>query len=213
MSLVDDQTAEIDAQLLRALEKCRYGRRYSPAYELALEIKTLRQFLSDRNHSAADRLTLLWNKVETMWLDVFEQKPGLDVKELYDIRVALRTAWILLIAAITTSKKLREVADALDAAPADDPRQANILKAYADCIEGRYRPTVAEKTDRFVKCYLPTLAQLREAFVERFGEKSWPRDFSVRKTLRLLGLELTKAKRGRPVGSGSKIGNPRRLER
>jgi hypothetical protein len=207
MSLVDDRSAEIDAQLLRAWEKCRYGKRYSPAYDLALEIKTLRQFLSERNHSAADRLILLWSKVETTWLEVFEQEAGLDVKEWYDIRVALRTAWILLTAAITTSKKLREIADALDAEPGDDPRQANIFKAYTDCINGKYPPTIAQRGKCFVKCYLPTLTQLRDAFAKRFGEECWPGNFSVRKTLRVLGLELNKAKRGRPIGSRSIIHN------
>jgi hypothetical protein len=213
MSLIDDQSAEIDAQLFLARQKSRYGKRYSLAYELALEIKTLREFLSGRRHSAADRLFLLWAKIDNVWSDILERRAtDLEPKQAYEIYIALRTAWELLTAAVSMNKNLRKIADALDAAPADDPRQANILKAYADCIEGRYPPTVAEKTDRFVKCYLPTLAQLRDAFVKRFGKECWPRDFAVRKTLKVLGLELSKAKLGRPRGSGSKIGNPRRLE-
>jgi hypothetical protein len=208
MSLVDDRSAEIDAQVDRARQKIRYGRRYSLAYEVAEDIKAIREFLARKDHSAVDRLVVLWNKVDATWWGILEGTPGLDAAELdvaewYEIRVALRTAWFLLVGAVSMSKRLRQVADALDAKPGDDPRQANILKAYADCIKGRYLPTIAEKGDGFVKCYLPTLAQLRDAFVNRFGEERWPGDFSVRKTVGLLGLELTKAKRGRPIGSRS----------
>ncbi len=55
----------------------------------------------------------------------------------------------------------------------------------------------------------PTLAELRKEFAARFGKQSWRGNFSVRKTLKLLRLPLAKAKRGRPHGSRSKIGNPR----
>ncbi len=212
MSLIDDQSAEIDSQLDGAWQKCRYGKKYSPAYEVALRIKTIRTMLSGESHSAGDRLSLLWDKIETVWSDIFERTPDLDSKEAYDIYFSLLTAWILLVGAVSTSKRLREIADALDAKPMNDPRQVNIFKAYADCVEGRYPPTVAAKGNCFVRCNLPTLAQLRDAFVKRFGQECWPRDFAVRKTLRVLGLELSKAQRGRPRGSRSKIGNPRRLE-
>jgi hypothetical protein len=212
MSLIDDQSAEIDAQLEIAWQKCRYGRKYSPAYEVALRIKTIRMALSGKSHSPGDQLVQLLDKIKTMLSNMFDRGEVDPPEDMFHIRFSLFTAWILLMAAVSTSKKLRKVADALDAEPAIDPRQVNIFKAYADCIEGRYPPTVAEKGDCFVKCYLPTLAQLRDAFVKRFGEECWPGDFSVRKTLNLLGLELTKAKRGRPRGSRSKIGNPTRLE-
>lgn len=209
MSFVDDQSAEIDAQLDRAGQKCRYGRKYSPAYDVALRIKTIREVLSGKSHSPGDQLVLLWEKIETLWSDMFD-RGEVDPKDMVHILFSLRTAWILLVGAVSTSKSLREIADALDAKPGDDPRQANILKAYADCIEGRYPPTIAEKGDCFVRCNLPTLAQLRDAFVKRFAKESWPKDFPVRKTLKVLGLELSKGKRGPKVGSRSLIRNRKR---
>jgi len=209
VSLVDDRSAEIDAQLDLSWQKFRYGKKYSPAYEVALRIKTIREVLSGKSHSPGDRLVLLLDKVKTVLSNAFD-RGEVDPEDIVHIRFSLLTAWILLMAAVATSKKLRKVADALDAKPGDDPRQANILNAYADCIEGRYPPTVAEKGDCFVKCNLPTLSQLRDAFVKRFGEKCWPGDFSVRNTLRVLGLELTKAKRGPKVGSRTLIRNRKR---
>jgi hypothetical protein len=101
------------------------------------------------------------------------------------------------------------VADALDAEEEEDPRRANILKAYEDCIGGRYPPTIAEKGKSFVSCYVPTLAQLRDAFIKRFGKHCWTSDFSVRKTLKILDLPLSPAKQGRPVGSRALIRNQR----
>jgi hypothetical protein len=211
MSLIDDQSAEIDAQLFLARQKSRYGKRYSPAYEVALRIKTIREVLSGKSHSPGDQLVQLLDKIKTMLSNMFD-RGEVDPEDMVHIRFSLFTAWILLMAAVSTSKKLRKVADALDAKPGDDPRQANILKAYTDCVNGRYPPTIIERGKCFVKCRLPTLAQLRDAFVKRFGQECWPTDFAVRKTLNVLGLELSKAQRGRPRGSGSKIGNPRRLE-
>jgi hypothetical protein len=107
----------------------------------------------------------------------------------------------LLALAITSNTKLRQVADALDFLDAPyseltpDARQLNILRAYADCDNNP-----------------PTLGELRQKFFAIFGQRCWPTDFSVRKTLKRLGLPLAKAKRGRPRGSRSQIGNPRRLE-
>jgi hypothetical protein len=186
MSLIDDQAAELDAQLDVAWQKCLYGRTYSPAYEMARRIKLIRFILSKKEEGDAS--------------------PNLNWSER---RLTIQTAGLLLIGAITSSKKLREVADALDAEKGEDPRQANILKAYEDCIQGRYPPTVVERGDCFVRCSVPTLAQLRDAFIKRFGEKSWPSRFGVEKALRKFGLLLRKSKRGRPVGSRSLIRNPK----
>jgi hypothetical protein len=184
VSWIDDQSAEIEAQLDAAWQKCGYGKTYSRAYEVAERIKFIRFLLSEKEEKDVD--------------------PNLNCVEANYI---LQTAGILLIAAITTSKKLREIADAIDAEKRLDPRQANILEAYTDCIEGRYPPTIVETSECSVTCYLPTLAQLREAFVKRFGQECWPKDFAVRKTLKVLGLQLSEGKRGRPSGSRSIIHN------
>lgn len=112
----------------------------------------------------------------------------------------LQTGWLLLmgaVGAVASTKKLRELADALDAEKCDDPRQANILNAYEKCCA--------------ISCP-PTLPELRHAFVKRFGKRSWGSDFAVRKTLKALGLRLRDARRGRPRGARSKIGNPKRRE-
>lgn len=113
-----------------------------------------------------------------------------------------QTAEILLGAAITESKKLREVAKALDAPEVEDFRQANILRAYEDCIVERYPPTLAE---------------LQAKFEARFGKEAWMwltvgldgegATWPVRKTLKLLGLPLRMSRRGRPIGSRTTIGN------
>jgi hypothetical protein len=102
----------------------------------------------------------------------------------------------LLDIAISSTTELRRLADALDAIEAGggpDARQMNIVKAYIDCDN-----------------YPPTLRELREKFIARFGQRCWPTDFSVRKTLAWLELPLAKGKRGRPRGSRSLISNPRR---
>ncbi len=209
MSLIDDQSAEIDAQLDAAWQKCLYGKKYSPAFEVARRIKTIRAILSKncgKRDTPGSELAKFWKTIDAKWSDLVERRE-LQPSDWVLGKFSLVTAWVLLVAAVSTSKRLREVANALDAEPAEDPRQANILKAYADCIEGRYPPTIAEKGDCFVKCYVPTLAQLRDAFVKRFGQECWPKDFAVRKTLRVVGLGLSKDKRGRPVGSRSIIHN------
>jgi hypothetical protein len=209
MSLANDRSAEIDAQLDRAWQKCRYGKKYSPTYEVALRIKTIRKVLSGNSRSPADQLVLMWDKIETEWSDMFD-RGEIDPENMAHILFSLRSAWMLLVSAVSTSKRLRKIADALDAEPGNDPRQVNIFEAYTDCVNGRYPPTIAERGKCYVKCNLPTLSQLRDAFMKRFGKKCWPGDFSVRNTLRVLGLELTKAKRGPKVGSRSLIRNRKR---
>ena len=77
-----------------------------------------------------------------------------------------------------------------------DPRANAIIGAYEHC--GSFPPTFGE---------------FKRVFIDRSGEHRWRSDFSMRKTLRFLHLPLTPSKRGRPRGSRSQIGNPRRLER
>jgi hypothetical protein len=177
MSQPDDLNAKIEAQLDAAWKKCTYGKRFSPAYELAEQIIYLRILSTPARERNLDPFVRQW---ERKWKG--------------------RTAHALLLAAMKSAKKLRQVADALDARDAEkrqDPRQANIIKAYTDCVE---------------KSYPPTLPELRKVLVARFGEQCWPRsDFSVRKTLKWLDLPLDRARRGRPRSSRSQIGNPRRL--
>jgi hypothetical protein len=169
MSFTDDRHAEIEAQLDRAWQKCLYGRKYGPAYELALHIKVLRSILKKKEEKDVDSEL---NCVERRYM--------------------LRTAGILLLAAITTSKKLREVADALDAEKSATGNQANILRAYEDCIQ---------------KSYPPTISELRQAIVKRFGEQCLATDFSIRKTLKVLRLPLGEGQIGRPASSRSIIHN------
>jgi len=162
MSLNDDLAAEIEAKLDWARQKSRYGRKYSPAFELARRIKMIRRMLSDRPADAKS------NRVE--------------------IKFMAETARILLRAATVTSKKLREIADALDTKETTDPRQKHILDAYEAAILNRYPPT---------------LASVRKEFVRLFGNRLWPHDFSVRKTLQMFRLPLADDTVGRPPGSQS----------
>jgi hypothetical protein len=76
-----------------------------------------------------------------------------------------------------------------------DPRANAIIDAYEHC-----------------RSFPPTFREFKRVFIDRFGERRWRSDFSMRKTLRFLQLPLVPSKRGRPRGSGSQIGNPRRLE-
>jgi hypothetical protein len=161
-----------------AFRKTIYGRRYATAretYDLASGIEILRTIAVSPAASAYRR---------------FEHQ---------DLHLRAWAAKSLLDFAIGSTRKLRQVADALDAVEAEkrqDPRQFNILNAYSTCDN-----------------YPPTFAELRKTFVAKFGSRSWTRDYSVRKTLKWLGLPLAKGKRpGRPRGSRSKIGNPRRVE-
>lgn len=169
MSFVDDQSAEIEERLEVARQRSIYGRSFSCSYLIAGEIKRLRRLIP-------------WAKRK--------RDPGVSqlVREMKE-SVAER----LVTAAITDSGKLREVADALDAEERADPRQANIITAYEECIQSMVYP--------------PTLAALRKTFVDMFGQRCWTSDFSVRKTLTALDLPLHKDRRGRPRGARSLIRN------
>jgi len=166
----------------RVWQKIRYGRRYSELYELARDIKSLRPLLKTLEQAGRD----------------YEVDP-------IETKRAMTVAMSLLGAAATSSKKLREIAAALDAEISKDPFQVNILRAYQDCTVTPEQP--------------PTFPDLRRAFVNRFS-RDWREgsdsdyggktDYSVRKTLTVLGLPLANAKRGRPAGVRSQIGNPNR---
>jgi hypothetical protein len=86
-----------------------------------------------------------------------------------------------------TPRDLRDVADAIERFSDEsriDARRANIVQSW------------------FAAAYLtrsePTLAEVKECFLSYFHPQMLPSDFSMRKTLRLLGLSLRKDKRGRP---------------
>jgi hypothetical protein len=168
LSQQDAKTQKLE-MMADAFWKTIYGRRYATAreaYELAQGIEILRTIVVSPAASAYRRF-----EDQDMHLRAWAGKSLLDF-------------------AISSTTKLRQVADALDAVEAEkrqDPRQFNILNAYSICDN-----------------YPPTLAELRETFVAKLGWRSWPRDYSVRKTLKWLGLPLAKAKRGRPRGSRSK---------
>ncbi len=184
MSLIDDQAAELDELLDLAGQKCLYGRTYSPAYQIARRIKVIRSILKKKEEKGADPKL---NEVEEKYL--------------------VQTAGLLLISSLTESKKLREIADALDAVGNPDHFQESLLETYKGCLSGEYPPTVRKSGKGFTLCSVPTLAQLKDAFAKKFPGKKWRGEFSVRKTLQMFGLPLSKGKKGRPVGSQPIISN------
>jgi hypothetical protein len=100
--------------------------------------------------------------------------------------------WLLA----ATPKGLRALADVIECPPTDsliDARRANIVQSYFAAV--------------YLKEREPTLAELKKCFLSYFNQQMLPRDYSIRKTLNLLGLPLGKAKRGRPVNSRSLIHN------
>jgi hypothetical protein len=133
VSLADDRHAEIEDQLDRARERCMLGRDYSPAHELAARIEAIPRIMELADGKSPD-------------------SPAYRLAHKYRADTAL----ILLTAAITTSDKLREVADAMDAEKGVDPRQRNILAAYEDAITKISYP--------------PTFPDFRRVFLDRFGE-------------------------------------------
>lgn len=184
MSLIDDQTAEIDQLIDIAWQRCLYGKTYSPAYEVARRIRDIRKILAAKEEENVD--------ANLTWLER---------------RLLMQAAGILLMGALTSSKKLREVANALDAGENESAGQANILRAYEDCVQGRYPPTIIAECECFVRCSIPTYGQLRDRFITRFPDTCCPSEQGLRKTLKTFGLPLRRSKRGRPVGSKSVIHN------
>jgi len=131
VSFTDDRAAEIDAYLERAWEKVRWGRRHSPAFEVA------RQLLAFRKLG---------------WRPDFDplEDFGRDPKRRFLIRLAM----VLLAAGITGSRKLGAVVNALRAYESEvrrkDPAQANILMAYTQCAYESFPPTFAEWRRQFI---------------------------------------------------------------
>jgi hypothetical protein len=128
MSRIDDEIAEIEEKLDRALEKCAYGRKYSPAYRVAREIKMFRKILSKKcgnSRTPAHELFLLWPKIEALLLGMEDDEKS-DPVEWNQLRWFAGAGWGLLVGAVCDSKRLREVANALDALDAEkrvDPHQ------------------------------------------------------------------------------------------
>ncbi len=89
MSFTDDRHAQVEARLKAARQKCRYGRTYSPAHDLADRIKFIRFLLSEKAEPKGDAAL---NAVEATYI--------------------LQTAGYLFLGALTESDKLRQVADA-----------------------------------------------------------------------------------------------------
>jgi hypothetical protein len=177
--------AWMGSRIYRALLKSTYGPRYaraSEAHQLAREIKWARH---------------VWPRLRPL---LQKSKAPTSNREISNLCNRMdQLAQRLLTIAMRSAKELRIIADVLDGKEMQDPRQANIIAAYWDCLTLTGHP--------------PTLAELRKVFVAGFGKRCWPTtDFSVRKTLQSLGLPLAKAKRGRPHGSRSQIGNLRRVK-
>lgn len=58
MSYADDRSAELDAQLERAWQKCLYGRKYSRAYALASRIKDVRLILKEKEREKGESIAI-----------------------------------------------------------------------------------------------------------------------------------------------------------
>jgi len=196
MSWQDDYDAEIDEYLDHAEDKVLWGRNYSPAYVLAKRIRAVWMLFSKNcgeERHPKEELRKSQCKINEVLVNILrDRKIGFEEREFL-----LAGLW-LLVGAVLDTKKLRAVADALDAMGSEvrtDPRHVKILEVYRQCCDTSFPPTLTE---------------IRAAFVKRHGEPQWRSDRSVRKTIKMLGLPLNKAKPGRPRGSRSKIGNPRR---
>jgi hypothetical protein len=97
-----------------------------------------------------------------------------------------------------TPTDLRDLADAIEHFSDElrvDARRANIVQSWFAAVA--------------LKESEPTLAEVKECFLSYFHTQMLPTDYSIRKTLKLLGLTLRKAKRGRPPRAGSKKRRPR----
>jgi len=91
-----------------------------------------------------------------------------------------------------TPRDLRDVADAIEHFSDEsriDARRANIVQSW-------FAATYLKRSE-------PTLAEVKECFLNYFHPRMLPTDYSMRKTLKLIGLTLRKAKLGRPPRAGS----------
>jgi hypothetical protein len=91
-----------------------------------------------------------------------------------------------------TPRDLRDVADAIERFSDEsriDGRRANIVQSW-------FAATYLKKSE-------PTLAEVKECFLKYFHPRMLPTNYSMRKTLKLVGLRLRKDKLGRPPRAGS----------
>ncbi len=102
---------------------------------------------------------------------------------------------ILTLRAYAEPRFLRLVADALEGTlHQPTPTRLNIVTAYNAAAD---RTGILFHRDRgLIKG--PTLAQVKDEFVRLFGLTKLPKDWPIRKTLKVLHLPLIKVKGGRP---------------
>ncbi len=97
-----------------------------------------------------------------------------------------------------SARLLRLVADARENKPSFEPTPtcANIVEAWLEaCLRAGRSKT------GFNVSALPTLREVQEQFVRLFGEQNCPADFSIRRTLNRLELNLRRDRVGRPKNS------------
>jgi hypothetical protein len=181
VSWVDDQGAEFEAAIRNAKAKIAYGKHF-PARQLAQQIQILRKMLLKEYGTLERALDELQST---------EEPSGI-------VTLAQSYARQLLSVVLVNPRALGLVAEAfskLQDSGAEDPRAMKIIDAYEHC-----------------ESWPPTLGELKRTFIARSGINRWRSShFSVRKTLKSLGLRLAKDKLGRPRGSRSQIGNPKRV--
>jgi hypothetical protein len=120
-------------------------------------------------------------------------------------------AWLPKVLSKITEKArfLRKLSDALDALEGKGkfgpkPGTLNVVTSYFAAVdhlhdihfgkgEGLYLPGEFDIDPTF-----PTLAELKEQFVQLFGEQLLPADWTIRKTVKRLKLPLREGTRGRP---------------
>jgi hypothetical protein len=158
------------------------------------------------------------SEVETRRLEILGNAMGTK-----ECRSALAVAWrikhndlaalnYVLSKAADKRRFLRKVVDALDTIEGKGkpyferptPTALNIVESYYAAVdqlhqvhfgngEGIYSPK--EFTDDPT---IPTLAEVKEQFVQLFGDQLLPADWTIRKTLKRLKVPLREGARGRP---------------
>jgi hypothetical protein len=177
--------------IVNARLRIAYGKHF-PLRQLAGHIAVVRQMLLEEYGTVLSAVdALYWSAekaLDTLYWSMEKEPDGINQerKELMMLARVLGTR--LFQVAIASPKYLGKIAEALWKLDpgAVDPRAEAILTAYEEC--GSFPPAFSE---------------LKRAFIARFGESRWRGDYSVRKTLRSLGLPLSKSKRGRPPGAKS----------
>jgi hypothetical protein len=189
-----------EAALVRAYRKLRWGKRDPAASEIADMVKVIQSFLT-MDHRRTDEMAMKISedlRLAQAYLESGGAKrlPQMRSHSKFLRQQMFRTAGALLGSAMSNHNSLHKIADALHADVVPDPRQENLINTYMRCLLNHRS--------------LPTLNEIRTLFVEQFGERAWTGDFNARKTLGYLGLPLRRSRPGRPSGSTSQIGNPKR---